>query len=306
MNLLELQRRMVEDVRRPLTKEFAMQKVGEDGESIEDIASTYIKPNARLTSFERLEIYNRQYWFRVMAAVAEDYPALNAVLGSKRFDALVLAYLKETPSTSWTLRNLGGRLPRFLDAHPDLAGRRHRLAVDVARLEWAYVEAFDGRQRMPLTTEDIRAIGPESKVSLQPHVQLLDLHYPVDELVLAVHNSTLDSDIVSSAATQRKPASRRKLPAVKQQRVWLAVHRFDDSVYYRRVERETLLLLRALRAGASIVEAIAQAFAKTRSTDEEQATLLRQSFAHASELGWLCPPREDAEEVGVPRLNPSR
>jgi Putative DNA-binding domain len=298
MNLLELQRRMVEDVRRPLTREFAMQRVGEDGESVEDIASTYIKPSAQLTSFERLEVYNRQYWFRVIAAVAEDYPALNALLGSKRFDSLILAYLKEMPSTSWTLRDLSGKLPTFLDAHPDLAGRRHRLAVDVARLEWAYVEAFDGCQRMPLTTEDIQAIRPESKVSLQPHVQLLELQYPVDEVVLAVHRSIPESDIVSSAATQRKPGSKRTLPAVRQQRVWLAVHRFDDSVYYRRVERETLLLFRALRAGASIAEAIAQAFAKTRSTDEEQAALLRESFAHASELGWLCPPCEGGGETG--------
>jgi hypothetical protein len=150
---------------------------------------------------------------------------------------------------------------------------------------------------MPLTTEDIQAIGPESKVSLQPHVQLLELQYPVDELVLAVHRSISESDIVSSAATQRKPGSRRTLPAVRQQRVWLAVHRFDDSVYYRRVERETLLLFRALRAGASIAEAIAQAFAKTQSTDEEQAALLRESFAHASELGWLCPPCEGGGET---------
>jgi hypothetical protein len=289
MNLLELQRRMAEDVRRPLTQEYAMQRVGEDGLSIEDLARSYIKPNAELTSFERLEIYNRQYWFRVIAAVAEDCPALSAVLGSKKFDALILAYLKETPSTSWTLRDLSGKLPAFLEAHPEFTGRRHRLAVEVARLGWAYVEAFDGRQLKPLTTEDIQAIGPESKVSLQPHVQLLDLHYPVDELVLAVHKSTPESDIVSSAATQQASGSRRKLPAVRRQRVWLVVHRFNDSVYYRRVERETLLLFRALRVGATIEEAIAQAFAKTRSTDEEQATLVRESFAHASELGWLCP-----------------
>ncbi len=28
----------------------------------------FIKPNDRLTSFERLEIYNRHYWFRVLSA----------------------------------------------------------------------------------------------------------------------------------------------------------------------------------------------------------------------------------------------
>ena len=30
------------------------------------VADTFIKPNDRLTSFERLEIYNRQYWFRLI------------------------------------------------------------------------------------------------------------------------------------------------------------------------------------------------------------------------------------------------
>jgi hypothetical protein len=99
MNLLELQRRMTEDVRRPLTADFEMQRMAEDGQSTEEIAASYISPNARLSSFERLEIYNRQYWFRLISVVSEDFPTLNAVIGAKRFDALILAYLHRNPST---------------------------------------------------------------------------------------------------------------------------------------------------------------------------------------------------------------
>ena len=301
MNLLELQRRMVEDVRRPLTEACEMQRADVDGRSVEQIAASYIKPNASLTSFERLEIYNRQYWFRVIDAVSEDYPALSAVLGAKKFDALVLAYLKETPSTSWTLRDLSGKLPEFLIAHPMLAGRKRRLAVDVARLEWAYIEAFDGRQLAPLTADDIQAIGPDSNVSLQPHVRLLDLHYPVDEIVLAVHKSTLESDIVSNAAAERKPRSRGKIPSVRKERIYLAVHRYDNSVYYRRIKREAWRLLRALGRGASIAESIPEAFVRTRLTGEAQTALLQETFAHASELGWLCPIQEDDVKInGLP------
>ena len=97
MTLLELQRRMAEDLRRPLTSNFEMQETAADGESVDEIAESYIAPNARLSSFERLEIYNRQYWFRLISAIAEDFPTLNAVLGQKRFDALILAYLAEKP-----------------------------------------------------------------------------------------------------------------------------------------------------------------------------------------------------------------
>ena len=73
--------------------------------------------------------------------------------------------------------------------------------------------------------------------------------------------------------------------------VYLTVHRFEDSVYYRRIERETFLLLGALRTGASVAEAVAKTFEKSRQTPEDQGELLRKSFDHASELDWLCPRR---------------
>lgn len=301
MNLLELQRRMERDVRRPLTQDFEMQPTDEHGESMEANASVYIKPNAQLTSFERLEIYNRQYWFRAIRVVTEDYPGLQAVLGPKKFDALILAYLKETPSTSWTLRDLSGKMPGFLTAHRERAGRNHRLAVDVARLEWAYVEAFDGREYPPLTADEIQTFGPDSKVSLQPHVRLLDLEYPVDEIVLAVHRSIPESDIVSSAAAERKPGSRQRLPDVRRRRIYLAVHRYEHSVYYRRIEQEQWTLLQCLRSGASIAESIARMFNKSQLSEQIQASLLQETFAHASELGWICSDQADTEMIeGLP------
>jgi Putative DNA-binding domain len=288
MTLLELQRRMAEDVRRPLTTDFQMQVTTDDGASVGAIAESYISPNDRLCSFERLEIYNRQYWFRLISAISEDFPTLNALLGARRFDPLILAYLNENPSTSWTLRDLGAKLPQFLQAHPEFTGRRHRLAVDVARLEWAYVDTFDRKHRTPLTAEEARVTGPDSQLSLQPHLQLLELSYPVDTLVLALKKAARETEIVSNAANRRESKNRLNLPAMRQQRVWLAVHRFEDSVYYRRIGREAFLLLNALRSGSTVSGAVAYAFDMAKLNAEEQATALRETFAHASELGWFC------------------
>ena len=299
MNLLELQRRMAEDVRRPLTEDYQMQSTTEDGRSVADIAARYISPNDRLTSFERLQIYNRQYWFRLTAAVSEDYPTLSAVLGSRRFDALIRAYLREHPSTSWTLRDLGAKLPAFLDAHPEFGGRRQRLAVDAANLELAYVDAFDGKQLDPLTSEEAQAIGAQSRLFLQPHLRLLELAYPVDNLVLAVKKETPEVDIVSSAAAQRDATDRARIPAIRREAVFLAVHRYDGSVYYRRLEKEAFLLLRGLRSGASVASAAAQAFETSKRTPDGQASLLQESFALASQLGWLCPLKTNAESADL-------
>jgi len=297
MNLLELQRQMSEDVRRPLTPDFEMQTELEDGRSMSDVAASYVKPNDALTSFERLEIYNRQYWFRVIGAVSEDFPALAAVLGAKRFDALVLAYLKENPSTSFTLRNLGARLPLWLHDHPEFSARRHALVLDIAKLEWAYVESYDRAAVAPLTLEDFVGLDGDSKLSLQPHLQLLDLKYPVDELVLAVHKETPESDIMSNAVMERKHGKRLRLPAMRRASVALAVHRFENSVYYRRIDREAYLLLAALQRRQTLAEAIDAAFAESKLAPEEQAAKVQQYFAHAAELGWFC--QQPPDFIGI-------
>jgi len=298
MNLLELQRRMSQDVMRPLTPDFAMQPTTEQGVPSDEIAARYIKPNPLLTSFERLEIYNRQYWFRVIAAVSEDFPALHVVLGKEKFDSLVLAYLRENPSTSFSLRNLGARLPAWLASYPELVGSQHALAVDVARLEWAYIEAFDGASLVPLGWGHFAGLGTDSALHLQPHLQLLDLQYPVDEIVLSVRKLTPEIDIVSNAVSERRQASEVTLPGMNRSSVYLAVHRFEDSVYYRRIDREEFLLLADLRDGDSIAVAIERAFEGSKLALELQAAKVQDYFAHAAELGWFCLPKP-ADAKGV-------
>jgi hypothetical protein len=279
---------MAEDVRRPLTPDFEMQQETESGASTKELAASYITPNALLTSFERLEIYNRQYWFRLVDAVSEDFQALNAMLGAKRFNALVLAYIRENPSTSWTLRDLGGKLPDWLAGHPEFTGKRHLLAIDIARLEAAYVEAFDRKKVDPLCAEDIQGLGPDARITLQPHIQLLELRYPVDELVMAVHRDTPETDIVSNAAMARNQRNRVPLPPMHRTTIFLAVHRFDDLVYYRRIEREAFRMLSALRNGSSISDAIESAFSGSDFAEEHLAMKIQEYFTHAAQLGWFC------------------
>ena len=119
--------------------------------------------------------------------------------------------------------------------------------------------------------------------------------YPVDTLVLAVKKGAPEAEIVSSTATRHEVKTRMKLPSMKQQRVWLAVHRYDDSVYYRRLGREAFLLLRSLHSGATVSEAVGHAFENAKLNVEQQAAVLRESFAHASELGWFCLPETEED-----------
>ena len=118
--LRELQRVMTGALFRPLTAKWGMQKRWTDGAPMEAVASEFIKPNDRLSSFERLEIYNRQYWFRILDCLYDDYPGLRAVVGERKFMKLATAYLSRYPSDSYTLRDLGNRLEQFLREEPQL------------------------------------------------------------------------------------------------------------------------------------------------------------------------------------------
>ncbi len=118
--LHQLQRLMARAVMRPLTRRDRMQVKWIDGRPTEIVVNQFIKPNDRLTSFERLEIYNRQYWFRLRDCFYDDYPGLRAVLGDKQFERLADEYLAKNPSRSFTLRNLGSRLVKFLVAQSEI------------------------------------------------------------------------------------------------------------------------------------------------------------------------------------------
>ncbi len=290
MNLEAIQRQMAAAVMQPLTADENMREQAADGRAMADVAATFIAPNSKLNAFERLEIYNRQYWYRVLGALGEDFPALRAVVGSARFDALAVAYLNEHPNRSFTLRNLGSKLVEWLVAHPEFAGRRHALAVDVTRIEWAFVEAFDSAERTPLTLEQVAALGAESQLALQPHLRLMALHYPVDNLVLSLHKREKRQTSEAGLGYEDADAARVKLPSLRRRATWLAAHRVDFSVYYRRLLHEEYRTLSAIRAGKTLAAAIEEGFAQSRIPEERRVSRIQGWFSEWSQLGWICAP----------------
>src|SRR5260370_39241929 len=261
MKLLDIQHRMLEAVMQPLTPGEQMQPRTRDGRSMHEVAGEFIKPNDRLSSFERLEIYNRQYWFRVLASLEEDFRGLRAIIGPRRFEVLSKAYLVDCPSEPFTLRNLGSRLEWWLRSHPEHIQPRAALALDMVRLEWAEIEAFDGAAEPVLVPGDVLASDPDPQFTLQPYLQLLSLRYPVDDLLVAIRKDDSDGDMASNAISERQKQTRvRKVARQKPQAVCLVVHRVDYSVYFKRVEPEAFKFPHSLREGKSLSAAVVLAF----------------------------------------------
>src|SRR5260370_14452688 len=230
MTLLDIQRRMARAILQPLTSSDRIAPNTDAG---------YLKPNDRLTSLERLEIYSRSYWFRVLDSLYDDFPGMRAVLGQQAFHRLSRAYLADCPSRSFTLRNLGSRLEDWLQRHPEYAGKCYPLAIDTVRLEWAHIEAFDNAAMKVLGPEDLLELGPGFRAALQPYIRLLALQYPVDDLRIQVNRDSEERAARSNAALKQQHRNMTKgLSRSQPEPIFLALHRLSHSVYHRRIGAE--------------------------------------------------------------------
>ncbi|MFP5208621.1 MAG: DNA-binding domain-containing protein [Acidobacteriota bacterium] len=289
--LKQLQRRMASAVMTPLTRNNGMKPRTAAGHSMRAEAQQFIKPNDRLSSFERLEIYNQQYWFRVLDAFADDFPGLRAIIGARKFEQLSLAYLTECPSRSYTLRNLGSRLLAWLRAHPEWIQPQERLAMDMVRLEWAHVEAFDVADEPVVGPEDLLEVTQATLFAIQPHIRLLQLAYPVDDLLIDVKE---DSDQHSNAASNAGSYRRKPHPAVKKveqlnpERIYVVVYRHQYSVWYRRLTPEAFRMLRSMQQGNQLSVALDYALRGSRLHESELAERVKEWFAEWSQMGWFC------------------
>ncbi len=290
--LRDLQRLMAGAIMHPLTPQNRMQLRWKDGRRTSDVAATFIKPNDRLTSFERLEIYNRQYWFRLLDCFYEDFPGLRAVIGERKFMKLAESYIERYPSQSFTLRNLGSRLETFLGEESRwTASHNHQLALDTVRFEWAQIEAFDGEARPILTKEDLEGKDPSRlRLKLQPYLQLLEFEYPVDDFLIAIkkRESSLRSEASNAMNAERKTTRRKKTPLPKPQKTFVAVHRMNHVIYFKNLEPEAYRILLALKKGVTLKAACAAAFSPNNADMGKKIERVQRWFQNWMSLGWFC------------------
>lgn len=260
--LRELQRLLFACITRPLGPGDPTEGRPDPGENLSALAAQLVRPSGRLASFDRLEIYHRQYWLRLREALSEDYPALERLFGPERFGEIVQAYLLRYPPHSPMLRELGSRLPRFLREEPDRAAPLpHRLVLDLARFEWAKITAFDAPEDPLPREEELRT--PEIRLFLQPHLGLLDLRYPVER----------GNPEEFSPASTPSPEPRR-----------IVVHRQEATVYHKLLPHEAFFLLGSFAKGLSLLQACERTARRFPALAPE---CYREWLQEWSLLGWL-------------------
>ncbi|HEV8244600.1 MAG TPA: DNA-binding domain-containing protein [Polyangiaceae bacterium] len=259
-------------IQEQLTAFLQQRKALDKSATARAFAEREIGGNERLSPVEQLEIYREQFWLRHTSALLEDFPGLSGIIGQGAWERLVEEYLDELPPTSFTLRDLGDRLPEFVAKASWL--EHHELCLDMTRLEWAYVEAFDAADVAPLTPARLASIPDEAwetaRFVLGPSLALLRVNYPVFELrkrlVLAGDENV--------AIPERAPAL-------------LAVCRRELSVLTHHLEAPPFALLEELRSGRALVAAVEATSLSTGVSSEVLAADLGAWFALWAEQGLV-------------------
>jgi hypothetical protein len=147
-----------------------------------------IAGNDRLSPTDQLEIYREQFWLRHVDALKEDFGTVAHILGDAAFQSLCEEYLAARPCAAFSLRDLGANLPSFVADVAPYSG--DELLVDCARLEWAFIEAFDAADATPVAADAIVAVPEDAwsgaRLRFHPALRLCLLRYPAHDFRAAV------------------------------------------------------------------------------------------------------------------------
>jgi hypothetical protein len=228
--------------------------------------------NDRLSPAQQIEIYREQFWLRHTSCLLEDFEGLAAVLGQSNWERLTEDYLSAHPPTSFSLRDLGDRMPEFVDRSSWLP--HHELCVDMARVEWAYIEVFDAPDAAPLDPAELAAV-PESaweraRLRLSPALRLVRVGHPVAAFRRSVRLNEAD----------------RSLPEPEPQN--LVIYRGGDRDLYHQVLADAAFaLLQALSEGLALVPAAERAMARAPHQADRIEHELSAWFADWAARAWI-------------------
>lgn len=162
----------------PIDKDNKIRPHAPSGRAIVEEALEYIAPSPTLEAFQRIELYNQQYWWRLLSNMQESFPTVLRLFGYYDFNRVIsFPYLQKYPPNHWSLSYLGQHLVQWIEEEYQASDKA--LVLDCARLDYAYLDCFIIEQKPCILADESQENGFESskKMALQPHVRLFCFPY---------------------------------------------------------------------------------------------------------------------------------
>ena len=144
---------------------------------------------------EAFNVYRNNVAVSLAEAVRAAYPVTSQLLGEGLSKQIGLAFARAHPPRSPVMALYGEGFEAFLANHP--VAKQKPFLVDMARLEWAWREAYHTAAAAPLTLGMLAAADPEKLdgMRLVPHpaARLIGSRFPVGT-IYAIESGISDAD----------------------------------------------------------------------------------------------------------------
>lgn len=269
-SLVRLQEWFGETITRPLGAYDSIQTHTARGLLIAEESSEYVVPSATLRPHKRVEIYNQQYWWRLLSTLHHNFPFLVRLFGYYPFNEQIgIPYLGACPSQHWSLNHLGDRMSSWLREtyhHADQG-----LVCDAAELDWAFASSFVAPQSPSLSLEHCQdpQILLAGHFALQPSVYLFEWSYDL----LSLRREFLKESVEHWVE--------HPFPHIDKDRTYrFVLYRTHDLfVAWHEISEQQLSLLRRFQQGGTLDEICSWIEASSERSEGEMGTALQK---------WLC------------------
>jgi hypothetical protein len=240
-----------------------------------------ILPSRQQSAAERMAVYSSAYFARLLEVLRELFPCLRFAVGDELFDQFAVQYVEAHPPGSYTLHRLADEFAEFLEATRPRDDDWLGFVVDLARLEHAIDQVFDGPG--PELTSGPRAFRGNELTLASNQLPAKDSRPPGVTLVPGFRLLTFRFP-VSSYFTAWKAGEQPAWPAARQQHV--ALLRRDYIVRRHELTPIQFDLLSRLAAGQTLDQSLAAIAVQYGSIDDLAADV-ECWFTHWSAAGFF-------------------
>lgn len=274
--LLGIQKWFASIITRPIDQNSQMISLSPSGCPMEQEAPLFISPGRKLSSAARIQIYNQQYWWRLLTILHRNFPTLTRLFGYTDFNlSIAMPFLTRYPSRHWSLAKLGDQLTAWLKEYY-LNGDKE-LILAVAEVDWAYQALFFAPPPTYLLPSTVLL---SEKLCFQSHVKLFRFPFDIFSLREALLKKTVEFWM---EAPDFPPLCQNKT------HFHLLYRMPNTHSVYREIGEGQWTLLNSIEKGLTIEEACEALERQGGAAYEEAAASLDLWVQEWMRQGWLIP-----------------
>jgi predicted Zn-ribbon and HTH transcriptional regulator len=260
----------------PLDENNQIQSHSQEGMCVAEETAKYLTSGPTLKPHERIQIYNQQYWWRLLNALQVSFPLVTRLCGFHFFNEQIgIPFLLAHPPSHWSIALIGEKLPLWISEsyqHPDQA-----LIYHSACLDWAFSEGYTILEAPPLDLADVSQRDPEAILNLtyylQPYIYLFQWDYDLMDF----RNAFLLHEV--------NYWTEHPFPKLKKRKdFYIALFRNKkNGISFRKISRPEYLLLNQFKEGATLSAAC-------EFIEKQDEKIYKQTLKHMQKWlqEWAC------------------